>query len=402
MNIQNSNTPDSLEDAPTNGKSAAVIYTHSLLEGSMTFIKSQAEALENYYPVYAGAHRVDGIPLPEERTYAVNDGTLRGTIREALFRQMNWAPTILKNLKRHHPQIVHAHFGTCGPAGLTLARGLRIPLLVTFHGHDATMNREEALKTYRGRELLNKKAKLIAEAGGFIAVSEYIRRRLIDLGYPEGKIILHRNGIDLDFFRRREQTNREPVILFVGRFVEKKGIKYLIEAAAKLREAELEFELVLIGSGPLESELKDAASRARVPCRFVGFLPIDKVRDWLSRATVVAIPSVIAENGDAEGLPTTLLEAQAMETPVVATFHSGIPEGVVNGETAELVKERDTSALAEKLRSFLQSPDKAHAFGKSGRHFVTEHFDLKLQGQRLENIYKKLYLDYQTDSARAN
>jgi glycosyltransferase involved in cell wall biosynthesis len=264
------------------------------------------------------------------------------------------------------------------------------------------MNREEALKTYRGRELLNKKAKLIAEAGGFIAVSEYIRRRLIDLGYPERKIILHRNGIDLDFFRRREQINREPVILFVGRFVEKKGIKYLIEAAAKLREAELEFELVLIGSGPLESELKDAASRARVPCRFVGFLPIDKVRDWLSRATVVAIPSVIAENGDAEGLPTTLLEAQAMETPVVATFHSGIPEGVVNGETAELVKERDTSALAEKLRLFLQSPDKAHAFGKSGRRFVTEHFDLQLQGQRLEKIYKKLYLDYQTDSARAD
>jgi glycosyltransferase involved in cell wall biosynthesis len=355
---------------------AAIIYTHSLLEGSMTFIKSQAEALEYFNPVYAGAHRVDGIPLPEERTYVVNEGTILGTIREAAFRQLNWAPAMLKNLKQHHPKIVHAHFGTCGPAGLTLARGLQVPLLVTFHGHDATMNREEALKTYRGRELLNKKPRLIADAGGFIAVSEYIRKSLINLGYPERKIML------------------QPIILFVGRFVEKKGIKYLIEAAAKLHEADLGFELVLIGSGPLESELKDAASRAHIPCRFLGFLPVDEVRDWLGKAAIAAIPSVTAANGDSEGLPTTLLEAQAMETPVVATRHSGIPEGARDGITAELIDERDSLALAEKLRSFLESPEKVRTFGQAGRRFVTEHFDMRSQVSGLEEIYKALSDEY--------
>jgi hypothetical protein len=120
----------------------------------MTFIKSHAEALGHFNLVYAG---VDRISLPEERSYVVNNGALKGTMREAFSCQLNLAPNILIKLKRHHPQIVHAHFGRCGRAGLTLVRGLRFLLLIKFHGHDATMTREEALKTNRGREMLKKK-----------------------------------------------------------------------------------------------------------------------------------------------------------------------------------------------------------------------------------------------------
>ena len=82
------------------------------------------------------------------------------------------------------------------------------------------------------------------------------------------------------------------------------------------------------------------------------------MRDWIARASVVAVPSVVAADGDSEGLPTILLEAQAMATPVVGTYHSGIPEGVQAGVTAELVPERDVDALADALASFLSSPQK--------------------------------------------
>lgn len=369
---------------------SAIIYTHSLLEGSMTFIKSQGEALVDFQPVYVGAHRAKGISLPEGRNYVLNEGTVDGILREALFRRFGWAPSLSRALKVHDPRIVHAHFGTCGPAALALARALRIPLVVTFHGHDATMTEDELRKTIRGRELLNQKVKLIEGTGMFIAVSEYIRQRLLERGYPEEKIIVLHNGIELGFFQPQRDIKRESYVVFVGRFVEKKGVHYLIKAAEQIARTGIDFEVILIGDGPLESELKEQANRANIPCRFTGFLPVEEVRSWLEKAAVVAIPSVTAENGDTEGLPTVLLEAQAMETPVVATRHSGIPDGMLPGKTGELVDERDHVALAKEIHSFLISPDKRREYGENARRFVAERFDMKTQVRQLEGLYKTL------------
>lgn len=367
---------------------SVVIYTHSMLEGSMTFIKSHAEALNHYRAVYVGAHRDHGIPLPADRTYVLNEGTTIGLVREALFRNWGWAPGLVARLRRHNPKVVHAHFGTSGPAGLALAERLGVPLVITFHGYDATRRASEVAKSRRGRELLRSKDRLIERTDVFIAVSEFIRQRLIEQGYPEQKIVLHRNGIDVDAFTPPAQGRREPVVLFVGRFVEKKGALYLLEAARVLKNAGVQFKLVMIGAGPLEQQFRDFAVQNDLPCVFTGFLDIEGVRSWLGRARVVAVPSVTAQDGDSEGLPTILLEAQAMETPVVATFHSGIPEGVVNGATAELVEERDVATLAEKLRTFLESPQKAADFGAAGRDFVRESFNLATQVRGLEALYQ--------------
>ena len=123
-----------------------------------------------------------------------------------------------------------------------------------------------------------------------------------------------------------------------------------------------------------------------------------EVRDWLEKASVVAVPSVTAANGDSEGLPTILLEAQAMAVPIVATRHSGIPEGVIEGKTAELVEERDSLSLADKLQSFLESPSKTRAFGEAGRRFVSENFNIRVQACGLEDIYADAYARYMTQA----
>jgi colanic acid/amylovoran biosynthesis glycosyltransferase len=348
----------------------------------------------DFYAVYAGAHRVDGIPLPAGRTYAVNENTPIGVMREAIFRGFGLAPALVRHLREHQPKIVHAHFGTSGPAAMGLANALQVPLIVTFHGADATIDTKRGGKSYRERELIRRKAHLIERAGIFVAVSGYILRCLLAQGYPESKIVLHRNGIDLDFFRPNHAVSREPIIVFVGRFVEKKGAEYLIDAAAKMNKANLDFKLVMIGSGPREHALREAADRAGIDCQFTGFLPVEQVRSWLQRASVVAIPSVTAANGDSEGLPTILLEAQAMETPVVATRHSGIPEGIREGVTGELIEERDVDALAGRLASFIKSPGKVNAFGRAGRKFVAEQFDLHTQVKGLEMMYADLIKRY--------
>jgi glycosyltransferase involved in cell wall biosynthesis len=372
----------SIEKLPT-----ALIYTHSLLEGSMTFIKSQAESLERYRAIYVGAHRVDGIDLPANRALTVNNGSKLGFVSEALFRRFGFAPGFIKRLSSYEPKLVHAHFGTCGPAGLALSESLGAPLIVTFHGQDATMADKEHAKTIRGKELLRKKSRMIMGTSTIIAVSEYIRNALLSKGYPDEKIVVLRNGIDVEFFRPSYRLEHENIILFVGRFVEKKGIRYLLEAARRLKTSGVSFELVLVGTGPLEDSLKKAAEKTGIKCTFAGFLPVDEVKKWIERARVVAVPSVVARDGDSEGLPTILLEAQAMETPLVATRHSGIPEGLIEDETAFLVDEKDVDALAIGLRNFLESPDLASQFGKAGRQFVINNFDMHNQVSKLQDIY---------------
>src|SRR5690606_8570837 len=129
-----------------------------------------------------------------------------------------------------------------------------------------------------------------------IAVSSYIRRKLLEKGYPERKVILHRNGIDTQFFRPGPFSARKPIVLFVGRFVEKKGARYLVEAAGKLLGQGVNFDLVLIGNGPLEGDLRAAVGEMGIRCQFMGFLPVEAVRGWLERASVVVVPSVVASD----------------------------------------------------------------------------------------------------------
>jgi len=381
------NSPASTQEGE---RSTAIIYTHSLLAGSMTFIRSHAEALKGYKPVYAGAHRVQGLELPAGRVHVVNAGSPVGMMKEFAFREWSWAPGLMRKLRQHDPAIVHTHFGTAAPAGMTISRSLGVPHIVTFHGKDATMPVEEARRSRRGRDLLRNKHQLIDHTGVFIAVSDYLRRSLLAQGYPDEKIVVHRNGIDLSFFGLPPRQPREATVLFVGRFVEKKGVRYLIEAVARMQAKGVNVELVLIGDGPLQPELESLARSADVKCRFEGFLPIEEVRKWLGRVAVVAVPSVVAANGDTEGLPTILLEAQAMQTPLVATRHSGIPEGVKEGVTAELVDEKDVEGLANSLASFVESPSKVERFGASGRQFVADCFDIRNQVKGLEEIYSRL------------
>jgi glycosyltransferase involved in cell wall biosynthesis len=237
------------ENAAGAASPAVIIYTHAMLERSMTFIQSHAEALRRYQPVYAGAHRADGITLPPGRVVTANGGGIAGKVQELLFRRFGAAGNFAGKLRPFRPTVIHAHFGTTGPSALALARALEIPLVVTYHGQDATISDEQARKTWRGREYLRGRADVMREASIIIAVSDFIRGRLIAKGYPADKIVTHRNGIDLEAFQPGP-TRREPIVVFVGRFVEKKGCEYLVKALALLQQSGRHAKAVLVGDGP--------------------------------------------------------------------------------------------------------------------------------------------------------
>jgi len=354
----------------------------------MTFILSHAEALERYRPVYAGSRRVPGLALPDARVATANRGGLLGPLEEFMFRRFGMASRLADDLRRHKPGLVHAHFGQSGPAGLALADALGVPLIVTFHGQDATITREQAKRSWRGREYLRGRERVIRQAGLIIAVSEFIRARLVENGYPAERVVTHRNGIDVKAFNSAA-GGREPVALFIGRFVEKKGCEFLLRALGRLREQRRPVRGVLIGDGPLRTDLERLAAQVGADVSFTGFLPLPEVRRWLARALVAVVPSVTAANGNSEGLPTVILEAQAMSTPVVTTRHAGNAEGVLEGRTALLVEERDAEGLAHAIRQFLDNPALVTSFGAEGRRFVEANFEIGGQVRGLEDLYDR-------------
>ncbi|MBD2166682.1 glycosyltransferase [Calothrix membranacea FACHB-236] len=366
-----------------------VIFNGRLLPKSETFIRTQGEGLKLFTPYYVGARLINGLPLPPERTLVINQGSILGAAKELIFKYSGYAPKLSRQIQQLNPKLIHAHFGVCGTLALPLARSLNLPLIVTFHGLDATMTdeyaRQDSITTriyLRRREALKQETKL------FIAVSNFLKDRLIQQGFPANKILVHYIGVDTKIFQPDPSFVREPIVLFVGRLVEKKGCQYLIEAMAKVQAAMPEVKLVVIGDGPLRAALEHSAKSSLKNYQFLGVQPPEVVRNWMNRAKVFCVPSVKAASGDCEGFGIVFAEAQAVGLPVVSFAHGGIPEAVGHNETGLLAKEGDSQELAHYILQLLQDIHLWQRFSFNSPKRIVRQFDLHRQIPVLENIYQ--------------
>lgn len=368
-----------------------IIFSSLLLPPSQTFIQAQGEKLQEFVPYYVGSRRVEGLSLPTDRTLMVNQGSSLGKVSEALFKLTGFAPKLYRQLQLLNPVLIHAQFGLSGALALPLVRSLKIPLLVHYRGADAT-SREENTRYdslnhwiyFRRLEALKRETKL------FITVSKFIKKKLIEQNFTQEKIIAHYHGVDVAHFCPDPSITRKPVVLFVGRLTEKKGCEYLIQAMAKVQSDLPEIELVVIGDGPLRFRLEALADKLLRSYQFLGLQPSSVVKRWMNQACLLVAPSVTASQGDSEGLPNVVLEAQAMALPVVSTVHAGIPEAVVHGETGFLAPERDYDQLARYISQLLQKPELWKQFSVNGRKHMETHFDRSKQTQVLEEIYESV------------
>jgi colanic acid/amylovoran biosynthesis glycosyltransferase len=371
------------------GGPCALIYRDHLLPFSETFILNQAEALRAHSPFFAGRRRVSGLDLDGHPVAVVNQGGARGWLREARYLEGRPPDDFMARLKAALPRVIHAHFGPDGVNALQLQNRLEAPLVVTFHGYDATRGTgiRNGLPAWRyGR----RRPLLVEQAATLLAVSEHIRESLLQLGVPASRIRVHRIGVDLAQFSPTPLGEREPIVLGVGRFVEKKGFEVLIEAMAAVQRDAPETELVLIGSGKLEGELRARASRSLGAHRIFGPCPPSEVRTWMRRARLLAAPSVTDRTGNTEGLPITVVEALASGLPVVASHHAGIPEAVTDGESGFLVAERDAEALAGRILDLIRDDGGWEAMSAASRRIAEREFDLATQTEKLEEIYAEV------------
>jgi colanic acid/amylovoran biosynthesis glycosyltransferase len=369
-------------------KLTVLIYADPLLAPTMTFVRAQGLALRSFSPLFAGPQRIrSGLSLPEGRVIALHEA--RGglgrlaKLQEVPLKVLGHAPLFFRRVKRFDPVLVHAHFGPAALTALPLARWLNVPMVVTFHGYDATVSEENLRRAnYRSRVYARRKGKLWNAVEVFIAVSKFIRSRLLQQGFPEEKIVVHYIGVDTESFAPDPQVLREPVVLFVASLHEGKGCEYVIRAMAKVQSELPEADLVVIGDGPLRKSLEEMARKSLRRYKFLGIQSPEVVRQWMNRARVFSVASVPAGSGW-----LVYAEAQAMGLPVVSFASGGVPEAIADGETGFLAPERDTEALAYHLQRLLRDEAMCTQMGEAARKRVCAQFNLRIQTRRLEELY---------------
>lgn len=348
-----------------------LVYRDVLLPKSeLGFMRRQYLGFRTLQPAWIG-RRVE--PWLDTAVFPV--GACLSGWRGLAFKQLGWAP----DLSGLGGVIVHAQFGRGGALALPLAERLGLPLVVTFHGGDVTKDshyRRLALFRLRMR-------RLAAYASAFVCVSEGVRAKLIERGLPGEKAVVLPIGTDLPDTAPREGPGED--ILFIGRFVEMKGLPVLIEAIRILRSQGCGARVVLIGDGPDRAAVTQALSGvADVALR--GWQSAEQVRAALRRARVLVLPSVTARSGEAEGLPSVATEAMSEGVPVIASSEAGTAGLIADGANGMVFPSRDAAALAAAVARLLDDPALALRLGQAARQTVAAGFDAAVQSGRLERL----------------
>jgi glycosyltransferase involved in cell wall biosynthesis len=210
--------------------------------------------------------------------------------------------------------------------------------------------------------------------------------------YPDSPFILVRHGIDVSQYSfRREQSTTPPCrLLAIGRLVEKKGFIYLIRACSVLKDWQFPFHLTLIGDGPLRSVVETEISHLEPGMAIMrsSLLPHSEIIQSLHLADLLVVPSVLAQDGDLEGIPNVILEGMAVGVPVIATPAGSIREAVKNGITGVTVEEKNPYKLAMMIQHLWIATEKRSHLARQARHHCTLQSDQFAWLQEMYRLFK--------------
>jgi len=280
---------------------------------------------------------------------------------------------------------LHAHFGSLATTIARLAsRFTGIPYTFTAHAKDIFH------ESVQPDDLRRK----LADAAATVTVSDYnvgyLRERY---GPSTARVRRIYNGLELDKFAYSSPEARPPLILAVGRLVEKKGFGDLIEACAILAAQGCEFTCRIIGEGELRTELHEQIASLGLQGRveLAGPRPQSEVIEQMRSAALFAAPCVIGEDSNRDGLPTVLLEAMALGTPCVSTDVTGVPEVLRHAETGLMVPQHDPRALAEACKHLLLEPTLRVQLASGARRLIEQEFDVHQNAASLRELFQADY-----------
>jgi len=289
--------------------------------------------------------------------------------------------------------VIHAHWAIpTGPAAVAAARKLEVPSVITMHGGDVYVNPEQGYDFPTRWYVRPALRWALRHAGALTAITEDCRQHALRAGAPADRIRLVFNGTDLRRFSPAENGSRGdprfgPNMIFACRqLFPRKGIRFLLEAAAQLKPRFPDLKVVLAGDGFERSDLARLAYDLGMgpDVTFLGWVPNTELPPYYRAAALSVIPSL------EEGFGIPAAEAMGCEVAVVASDAGGLPEVVENGVTGLVVPRGDSAALAQAIGSLLADPERRRAMGQAGRARALRLFDWDRSAEQFEQIYREV------------
>ena len=208
------------------------------------------------------------------------------------------------------------------------------------------------------------------------------------------KFSLIYHGVNLEDFQTLanpdvSSTSENPIILSVGRLVEKKGFHDLLQALLIVKGTGQRFRCVIYGDGPLYQQLEgwiqehDLADQVKL----MGDITQQELISIYQTADLFALTPIQTEDGDRDGIPNVLLEAMAVGLPVITTAVAGIPELVEDNWNGRMFKQHDVQGISSGILELLRNPEQRRQFGEAGSKKVREQFDVAQAAKRLKTLF---------------
>lgn len=376
-----------------------LVYNDAFFKTSQTFMYYQVLAFKDSYKTTLLAERFVNphdfntkifkkVPLTQPDSYISKAFSkwMRRHYETSLYINISSYYRLRSELRSQSVKALHVHFGTQAVQLLPLAKAFKIPLVVTFHGYDAS--RDLTDDEYR-----SKLPELFEYASGIIVVSSHM---IGSLNLDQWREKVHVIPCCVDLPEEKAKGIRNDVrtfkILHSGRVVGKKGVPDLIRVFGELTEQLPHWELHIVGDGSEFSDCKSLVERLGINelVTFYGSVPHSKVLSMMAESDLFVLNSRVADDGDMEGTPVTLLEAMSQKVPVISTIHAGIPDVITDGEDGLLVPEKDNEALKRAIIRMAGDAELRERLGEQGFNTVSRKFSFEVMKQKILKVYKSI------------
>ena len=280
----------------------------------------------------------------------------------------------------HNFDVVHIHFADNAVYLIEHLKRFNNKIVISFHGYDAHKFTASFYKPLLKLNNIN-----------YTVNTNYIKQKILRLGFPNSKISILPVGLDTSFFK--PNLKKKPLktfnILFIGRLIELKAPLLAIQIVEQLLRKHKSIHLDIIGQGEQFSTCETYIKKHNLGkhIQLLGDKSQLEIKTILDNTDIFLFPGIIDAIGRCENQGLVIQEAQAMELPVMVSDVGGMKEGLIDNETGFVIPEKDIDGFVEKLEFLMHHPKIRHDMGKAARDFVINRYDTNILGIQLLNLY---------------
>jgi len=344
---------------------------------SETFIQAHKKLLKDNVKFYFGPTHNIKLEGSEEE-FKIYRRFLVFFERLGLIKKNNsWVFPLIWSLRKHNVQSVLVEYGNHSHKLLPVLMKLKIPVVPIFHGFDASV--------YKVIEECENYQDVFRVSHRVICVSKKMKNTLVGLGCSAEKIVYTPCGPNDMFFTLQPDFTKDQFVS-IGRFVDKKAPYFSILAFHIVLKKYPKYVLKMGGDGPLLNTCKNLVKHLGIQnnVKFLGVISPEELKNELIISKGFIQHSITAENGDQEGTPVAVMEANAAGIPVISTYHAGIPDVIIHDQTGLLSEEKDVEDMAQNIIKIIENKDLAIQMGKRGRQRIEENFNMRIHISKIQ------------------